>query len=160
MITFENIKSGEKVTFTVEQDPVARQAHMAAYLNSSNLSPNALRGQDFGWRLAPDVVAEMERVRGDYEKMDTLARRIGVSVDDIRDFHILNYVADMRFNAAAMEAANRNNKNNNYQEEYDKRLKEIREGKQPVETKESKQVDSATETDSAKIDASTTKKEK
>lgn len=105
MITFENINSGEKVVFTGEMDPASRQAHMAAYLNSSDLSPNAgVRGQDFGWRLAPEVVAEMTAVRQDYETMENISKRIGVPIDEIKDFHVLNYVAEKDFAKDAMKA--------------------------------------------------------
>lgn len=98
MITFENINTGEKVTFTGEQEANSRSAHMAAYLNSSDLSPNAgVRGQDFGWRLAPEVIAEMEEVRGDLTSLENISRRIGVPIDEIKDFHILNYVAEKDF---------------------------------------------------------------
>ena len=146
MITFENIKTGKKVTFTAEQDPVARQAHMAAYLNSSNLSPNALKGQDFGWRLAPDVIAEMELIRTDARTMTQLASDIGAGIDDIRDYHILDFIARNRFAAEAIRM-NETNKTN-YEEEYNARLKEIREGNKPV----SSNSDSTTQTDSAKIE--------
>ena len=105
MITFENINTGEKVTFSGEMDPASRQSHMAAYLNSSDLGPNAgVRGQDFGWRLAPEVVAEMDTVRQDYETMDNISKRLGIPVDELKDFHILNYVAEKDFAKDAMKA--------------------------------------------------------
>lgn len=98
MITFENIRTGEKVTFTGEQEVNARNAHMAAYLNASDLSPNAgVRGQDFGWRLAPEVVAEMQSVREDYDTLERLSKRLGIGMDDLKDFHILSYVAERSF---------------------------------------------------------------
>lgn len=104
MITFENIKTGEKVVFTGAQDAAPRSAHMAAYLNSSDLSPNAgVRGQDFGWRLAPEVIAEMELVRNDIEALERISRRVGIGMDDIRDFHILSYVAEKDFAKDAMK---------------------------------------------------------
>ena len=130
MITFENVKTGEKVTFKAGQDPVARQAHMAAYLNSSNLHPNALKGQDFGWRLAPEIVAQMDRIKGDVNQMDLLSRRIGVAMDDIRDFHVLNYIAEMEFAAEAMREQAAASKTV-YEEEYEARLRKLREKAQP-----------------------------
>lgn len=104
MITFENIKTGEKVVFTGEQEVASRSAQMAAFLNSSDLSPNAgQRGQDFGWRLAPEVIAEMDAARQDVEILEKLSRRIGIGMDDIRDYHILSYVADKDFAKDAMK---------------------------------------------------------
>ena len=152
MITFENIKTGEKVTFSGDQDPMARQAHMAAYLNSSNLSPNALKGQDFGWRLAPEIVAKMDEVKSDPQTLDMLARRIGVSIDDVRDFHILNYVAEQDFAADAV-AARAKADETAFEREYEDRLRALR------EKASSEKVDSTEETTSANIKRSTTKKE-
>lgn len=104
MITFENIKTGEKVVFTGEQEAASRSAQMAAFLNSSDLSPNAgQRGQDFGWRLAPEVIAEMDAARQDVEILEKISRRIGIGMDDIRDYHILSYVADKDFAKDAMK---------------------------------------------------------
>jgi hypothetical protein len=156
MITFENIKTGEKVSFHGGQDPETRQAHMAAYLNSSNLHPNALKGQDFGWRLAPEIVAEMDRVRTDPQTLDMLARRIGVSIDDVRDFHVLNYVAEMDFAKDAL-AQRAKNESTDYERKYNERLAAIRDGEQLV----SENSDSSNQTDSAKIkEPKSTNKEK
>lgn len=149
MIQFENIKTGEKVTFDGTQDPSVRQAHLAAYLNSSNLSPNALKGQDFGWRLAPEVVGRIDAIKTDPQSLDNLARRIGAGVDDIQDFHILNYVAEQDFAAEAMAEKNRADATL-HQEDYEKRLREIREKSKASEEK----------TDNAKIEEPTPTKPK
>jgi hypothetical protein len=123
VITFENIRTGEKVVFTGEQEATSRNAHMAAYLNASDLSPNAgVRGQDFGWRLAPEVIAEMEKVRQDMEELDKLSRRIGISIDDIRDFHILAYVAEKDFAKDAIKAK-QVSANTELEEDYRARVK-------------------------------------
>ena len=126
MITFENKKTGEQVHFTGAQDPAVRQAHMAAYLNSSNLSPNALKGQDFGWRLAPEIVVEMDRIREDITTLDTIARRVGVMVEDLRDFHILNHIAEQDFAAEAMKAR-QNAESVKHEADYEARLAKLRE---------------------------------
>jgi len=140
VITFENIKTGEKVTFTGEQEANSRNAHMAAFLNSSDLSPNAgVRGQDFGWRLAPEVIAEMEAVRQDYDTLESISRRLGVGIDDIKDFHILGYVADRSFAEDAKKARVNAPTSTELEEDYRTRVK------------------AAT---SAKIEVPTTKKEK
>lgn len=133
MITFENIRTGEKVVFTGEQDASSRSAHMAAYLNSSDLSPNAgVRGQDFGWRLAPEVVAEMEAVRQDYALLDSISKRIGVPVDELKDFHILNYVAEKDFAKDAIKARQQL-PNDQLEEDYRARVKAAKQSAVPVE---------------------------
>lgn len=156
MITFENIKTGEKVTFHGGQDPETRSAHMAAYLNSSNLHANSNKGQDFGWRLAPEIVAKMDQVRTSPDKLDQISRNVGVSIDDIRDFHILDFVASQDFAIDAM-AAREKERSTVYEEEYNERLKALRENAQPV----SNETDSSTQSDSAKLkEPTSTKKEK
>jgi hypothetical protein len=130
MIAFENKKTGETVQFTADQDPASRQAHIAAYLNSSDMSPNALKGQDFGWRLSPEIVVEMERIRTDITVLDLLARRIGISIDDIRDFHILNYIAEQTF-AAETLALKKAENSAQHEQSYNARLARV-EGELPA----------------------------
>jgi len=125
MIAFENIKTGEVVTFDANSDPQTRQAHMAAYLNSSDMSPNASRGQDFGWRLSPEVIAAMDAVRADYDQMDRISRRTGIGVEDVQNYHLLNYVADREFSAEAMKNQEKA-KESLHEESYNKRLAEAR----------------------------------
>jgi hypothetical protein len=144
VITFENIKTGEKVTFTGEQEVNSRNAHMAAYLNASDLSPNAgIRGQDFGWRLAPEVIAEMEEVRQDYDSLERISKRIGIGIDDIRDFHILGYVADRSFAEDAKAARVNLPTSSDLEDDYRARVKAAKAPKEDV-----------------KLEVPTTKKEK
>jgi hypothetical protein len=131
VITFENIKTGEKVVFTGEQEANSRSAHMAAYLNASDLSPNAgVRGQDFGWRLAPEVVAEMDAVRQNAEILDTIGRRLGVPMGEIKDFHILNYVAEKDFAKDAMKAHTVAD-TSDLEDDYRARVKAAKKGPKP-----------------------------
>lgn len=129
MITFENKFTNEVVTFTGEQEANMRNAHMAAYLNASDLSPNAgVRGQDFGWRLAPEIIVKMDDVRSDYEELDKISRRLGIGVDDIKDFHILSYVADKEF---AQDAVKRRamSSSANPENDYEARVRAAREAR-------------------------------
>lgn len=166
MITFENIKTGEKVTFTGEQEVNARNAHMAAYLNASDLSPNAgIRGQDFGWRLAPEVIAEMETVRQDYDSLERISKRIGIGIDDIRDFHILGYVADRSFAEDAKAARVNLPTSSDLEDDYRARVKAAKgasftESSPTVSVEVTSKLGTVSETKSAKIEVPTTNKEK
>lgn len=168
MITFENIKTGEKVVFTGEQEVNSRNAHMAAYLNASDLSPNAgVRGQDFGWRLAPEVIAEMEAVRGDFELLDRISRRIGIGIDDIRDFHILSYVADRSFAEDAKRARVNVPTSTDLEDDYRARVKAAKQGSNPEVLKvttpveeQSFKVTTTKDDANVKLEVPTTKKEK
>lgn len=84
-IKFYNIRTKEV--------KVARAEPMiAAYLNSSNRSPNALKGQDFGWRLSPETVVEMDRIRADQNTLNNIAAKNRVSPDEVTDAHVLKYI--------------------------------------------------------------------
>jgi hypothetical protein len=151
VITFENIKTGEKVVFTGEQEVNSRNAHMAAYLNASDLSPNAgVRGQDFGWRLAPEVIAEMEAVRQSYDTLESISKRLGVGIDDIRDFHVLSYVAERSFAKDAKQARVDLPTSTELEDDYRERVKKAVSGK----------TTSTEEDASVKLEVPTTKKEK
>lgn len=69
-ISFFNIKSGD--THYCKIEPT-----IAAYINSSDMGINASRGQDFGWRLAPEWVDKVKSFRRDDTKMSILTAKNG-----------------------------------------------------------------------------------
>jgi hypothetical protein len=81
-----NIRSGE--TRIAETEP-----HIAALWSSSDHSPNVTQGQDFGWRLAPEVVVEMKRIRQDFHTLSEIAARIGKNVDEVTEPDILLHIS-------------------------------------------------------------------
>lgn len=125
MITFEHIKTGEKVNFDGTMDPLTRQAQMAAYLNSSDMSPNAGMGQDFGWRLSPEIIAQMTAARSDVEILGEISRRLGIDIEDIQDFHILNKIADEDFASDALQARLLEDESSN-KADYEKRVEQAK----------------------------------
>lgn len=64
-VAFFNIKSGETHYLRLE-------AQLQAYINSSDMGINASRGQDFGWRLAPEWVKKVAKFKNDESKMERL----------------------------------------------------------------------------------------
>jgi hypothetical protein len=139
MISFENIKTGEVVTFNASQNPLTRQAHIAAYLNSSNMSPNALKGQDFGWRLAPEIVDKIETLKTDLPTLTNLSRNIGVPIDELRDFHLLNYIAEQEFAAEALRVR-QSGESNVHEQSYEERVKALRARREQPQTYEEEPV--------------------
>ena len=69
-IAFYSIRTGE--THFGKLEPT-----IAAYLNSSDLGINASRGQDYGWRLAPDWVQKVREFRRDQTQMSILTAKNG-----------------------------------------------------------------------------------
>jgi len=96
-IEFYNVRTKERITLTEPH-------HIAAYINSSDLHVNALKGQDFGWRLAPAVVVQIDKLRGDFDALQRISQRIGVPVDEITTINLVNeisYQQGLRERAAA-----------------------------------------------------------
>jgi hypothetical protein len=89
-----NIRTGLKTV--AETEP-----QIAALWSSSDHSPNITQGQDFGWRLAPEVVVEMKQIKQDLGLLERIARRFGKSLDDLGETDILTYIS----NKTELEAA-------------------------------------------------------
>ena len=118
-IEFFNVNTGEsRVAATAE--------HIAAFFNSSDQGPNAHNKQDFGWRLSPETVVELEEVKEDPTIMAQIAATYQIPIDDLVDFNVLKFIADRRFKIAARESAAQGK---NYSSEYERMVAEAREKK-------------------------------
>lgn len=127
-ISFENIVSGEvRVCTTTEQ--------IAAFVNSSDIGPNANKKQDFNWRLAPEDLVELENLKRDPVVMDKIASGNQIAAEDVADYNVLKYMANKRFAAAARE---RELDEVNHESDYDRRVREAREGKKTATKSEPK----------------------
>jgi len=69
-ISFFSIRTGE--THFCKLEPT-----IAAYINSSDIGINASRGQDYGWRLAPEWVKKVRDFRRDATQMSILTAKNG-----------------------------------------------------------------------------------
>lgn len=116
MIKFFNIKSGE--TAVAENEP-----HIAALWSSSDHSPNITQGQDFGWRLAPEIVVEMKQIKQDPVQLSQLAARIGKPMDDITEPDVLMLIST-KYNEANAPVANTEDYQDAYDAEVRRRMKE------------------------------------
>jgi hypothetical protein len=86
-IKFLNIRSKEV--------RVARnEPHITAMWASSDRSPNVSQGQDFGWRLAPEVVVEMDAIKADPQLLLQIAQRYNRPLEDVGEPEILAYISD------------------------------------------------------------------
>jgi hypothetical protein len=112
-IAFFNIRSKE--TVTAETEP-----QISALWASSDRSPNITQGQDFGWRLAPAVVVEMKRIKQDYARLQEIASRYRISVEDIDEKAILQYISDTTTREAAPVADD-----TDYSDEYNDEIRRL-----------------------------------
>lgn len=92
MIIFENIETKETIGISRESGGKYYRAKLSAVMNSSNLSPNADRGQDFGWRLAPEQQALIEQWESDPQIIDRVSNWSNVMVDDLTHSEFLAYL--------------------------------------------------------------------
>jgi len=112
-IKFFNIRSKEvKVAETEPQ--------LAALWSSSDRGPNVSQGQDFGWRLAPEVVVEMKRIKQDQSKLLEIAGRYNVPYEDLGEKEILQYISDKTDAAKAPLAADAD-----YSDEYNQEIRRL-----------------------------------
>lgn len=86
-VKFFNINTNETVTLDL-------QPQIAAFINSSDLGINATRGMDKGWRIAPELVVEVEEFRRDIDKMRKLSDRTSVPVEGITIPDILFFLSE------------------------------------------------------------------
>lgn len=129
-IVFENINTGEiRIASTVE--------HIAAFFNSSDEGPNAKNKQDFGWRLSPEDLIELEETKRDADVMERIAAQYQIPIEDVADYNVLKYMASKRFKKAAQEAEAQGK---DFESDYDRRVREYRESRtsKPKTAKEQK----------------------
>lgn len=86
-IKFLNIRSKE--VRVAKSEP-----HITAMWASSDRSPNVSQGQDFGWRLAPEVVVEMKQIKNDNTLMLQIAQMYNRPLEDVGEPEILAYISD------------------------------------------------------------------
>jgi hypothetical protein len=86
-IKWFNIRSREVAVAETEPQITAMWA-------SSDHSPNITQGQDFGWRLAPEVVVEMKRIKQDEERLMFIAKKYNRPLEDVGEPEILQYISD------------------------------------------------------------------
>lgn len=115
-VKFFNIKSGE--TRVAETEP-----HITAMWACSDRSPNITQGQDFGWRLAPEIVVEIKKLKQDPNQLVIIANRIGKPLEDVTEPDILSYVS-ARVTAENAPVASNEDYSDIYDNEIRRKLKE------------------------------------
>lgn len=127
-IIFENIDTGETVGISRDKEGLYYKAKLSAVLNSSNLNVNADRGQDFGWRLAPEQQALIEEWEADPAMIDRVSNWTKVMVDDLTHSDFLQYLLyqqELGTNPEKREESIRREK----QRDYETRVAALRAGK-------------------------------
>lgn len=127
MIVFENIETGHTLGIKFE-DEGFHEAKLSAAINSSNLSVNADRGQDYGWRLAPEQQAILEEWEEDIEMVEKVSRHCDVMIDDLTHAHFLSYMAYLEYRGVSQEKMGKGGRRE-AQSDYEARVAALREAK-------------------------------
>lgn len=120
-IVFERMTDG-----VLETRTATSVEHIAAFFNSSDEGPNAKNKQDFGWRLAPEDLIELEDLKNDPAIMDRIAATFQIPAEDVADYNVLKFMASKRFKTAATDTKA---ESRDYESDYARRVREAREGK-------------------------------
>lgn len=116
MITFFNIKTGEKRTIDPSLiDPTFVEPAITALWNSGNLHVNATRGQDFGWRLGAETLKRIQDVKEDDMLLTRIASSMQRPLEDLNETDILTWLAK---DDAAKEAKKNAQAAGNFQQQY------------------------------------------
>lgn len=91
-IIFENIDTGETALISLEAEGKFYKSKLAAIMNSSNISPNADRGQDYGWRLQPEQQAVLEMWESDPDMIEKVAAWGKIPTDGMEHADFLAYL--------------------------------------------------------------------
>lgn len=112
-IKYFNIKSKE--VRVAETEP-----HISALWASSDRSPNITQGQDFGWRLAPEVVVELKKIKQDFDQIAAIGRRYQTLPEDVDEKMILQFISDKTSIEDAKVASEQD-----YTDEYEQEIRRL-----------------------------------
>lgn len=112
-IKFFNIRSRE--VRVADTEPL-----ITAMWASSDHSPNITQGQDFGWRLAPEVVVEMKKIKQDVLILERIAARYNRPLEDVGEPEILQFISDNTQADSAPVAQEAD-----YSDEYDAEIRRL-----------------------------------
>lgn len=113
-LKFFNIRSKE--VRVAETEP-----QISALWSSSDHSPNAQQGQDFGWRLAPEVVIQVEKIRQNPDLLLQIASRFSKNYDELNEPDLLTYIS---MTTAEKDAPVANDAD--YSDEYSEEIRRLR----------------------------------
>ena len=150
MIKFYNIRSGETRECETPES-------IAAFYNSTNLHVNAMLGQDFGWRIAPETIGRMDEIRADQVLLDRISQAFNLPQGEVKDIDVLAWISLQDARGKSSEVQEDQAK---FEREYEERVREIRQQQLKRDEKVEEVVEKSTKTDSnkqggsAKIEAS------
>jgi hypothetical protein len=94
------------------------------------MGPNAMGGQDFGWKLAEEVLVELKRIKRNGNTLQGIANNMGKAVNEINDTDILKHISDRTDVDDAPVAMD-----DDYSDEYEENVKRLEREGSKVDTR-------------------------
>jgi hypothetical protein len=91
-VKFVNIfRKDDKGKFEVANIPITRPQKIRAYIDMGDLQPKNASNNDHGWRLDPEVTAQVRDIMDDSFKLEQISKETGHPLDLINAFHVFMY---------------------------------------------------------------------
>ena len=71
--------------------PIDRPQKIRAYIDMGDLQPKNATNNDHGWRLDPEITAQIRDILDDPDKLEQISRDTGHPLDLINAFHVFMY---------------------------------------------------------------------
>lgn len=121
-IEFFNVNTGERRTIT-------RAHQVGAFINSSDLGENKDRGQDFGWRIAPEQMVKVEELKSDSRALRDIAERRGIAVQDLKVLHLVQYLSEQEELESSKNKLVEDSNGPKFQDKYEEELRALKKKK-------------------------------
>lgn len=133
-IIFENIETGHTAGVSREKSGRFYEAKLSALVNSSDMSVNADRGQDKGWRLDSGQRAELEDMKGNPDTVAKVSEYTRVPVDNLTNADFLMYMLYLEERGKSTTAG-RNDRRQKAEDDYRRRVAEAQKKEEKEPTK-------------------------
>lgn len=117
---FFNVRTGERRVLDARGDLAKHRIN--GFLLSSNVSPNAGNGQDFGWRLAAPTLKIVRTAQRTPSVMREISQAKGVNPGAVRLNDLIEFLVDS-YNAQLQASYLAEEESPKFQEEYEKTIK-------------------------------------
>jgi hypothetical protein len=126
---FQKDKKGKN---TVAEIPITRPQKIRAYIDMGDLQPKNASNNDHGWRLDPEVTAQIRDILEDPAKLEEISKVMGLPLDIVNAFHVFMYEVGRNRAIATKVAANSLDKSV-ASNEYEQEVAAARERKEQAE---------------------------
>jgi hypothetical protein len=96
----------DKGNHPVANIPITQAQKIRAYIDMGDLQPKNAAINDHGWRLDPEITAQIRDILDTPHKLEQIAKETGKPLDMINAFHVLMYEIARNRQLAVKAASN------------------------------------------------------